>query len=254
MNQWVEDLTAGHIQDLIPPAYVDPTTKLAIVNAAYFKGQWMSQFKEADTKAGNFYVTRDDIRIVKFMQQKGAFNYYTSEELQAHVVELPYEGDHVSMVIILPPWLDDGLQQTVDRLTPETMQGVMRELSSGFYKMDKLDVKIPKFKVEGSLELTQPLVDLNITRLFGGQSNLTGFLAGEENNQIRLEAALHKSFLEVNEEGSEAAAATALLGFRSARPLFQTEFKADHPFIFLIYDKQVETILFFGVYQFPPTP
>ena len=75
----MEDLTAGHIADLIPPAYVDPTTKLAIVNAAYFKGQWMSQFKEADTKAGNFYVTRDDIRIVKFMQQKGAFNYYTRD-------------------------------------------------------------------------------------------------------------------------------------------------------------------------------
>jgi serine protease inhibitor len=59
---------------------------------------------------------------VKFMQQKGGFNYYTSEELQAHVVELPYEGDHVSMVVILPPWLDDGLQQTVKRLTPETLQ------------------------------------------------------------------------------------------------------------------------------------
>jgi serine protease inhibitor len=256
MNSWVEDLTKGNIKDLIPAGYVDTTTKAAIVNAAYFKGDWMSQFKESDTKAGNFYVTRDEIRVVKFMNQKGSFNYYTSDELQAHVVELPYEGDHVSMVIILPPWLDDGLQQTVARLTPTTLQGVMAELSSGFYSMDKLNLKIPKFSVSGSLELNQPLAELNITKIFGPESDLSGFLdpAAPASDQINLNAAVHKSFIEVTEDGSEAAAATALLGFRSARPLFHTEFKADHPFIFLIYDKQVETILFFGVYQYPPSP
>jgi len=254
MNAWVEDLTQGNIKDLVPPNYVDSSTKMSIVNAAYFKGQWLSQFKASDTKAGNFYVTRDEIRIVKYMNQKGGFNYYTSEELQAHVVELPYEGDHVSMIIILPPWLDDGLAQTVDRLTPQTLQGVVSELSSGFYKMDKLSVKLPKFSVEGSLKLNQPLRDLNISSVFGPRSNLTGFLDSTSEDEIVLDSALHKAFIEVNEEGSEAAAATALLGFRSARPLFQTEFKADHPFIYLIYDKQVDTVLFFGVYQYPPSP
>jgi len=259
INNWVEDMTQGNIKNLVPAGYVDYSTRAALVNAAYFKGQWLSQFKAKNTKYGNFYVKRDKIRMVKYMRQEGQFNYYTSEELQAHVVELPYEGDHVSMVIILPPFLDDGLQETVKRMTPETMQGVMAEIKSGFYKVEKLKVQIPKFSISGSLELTEPLSTLNISKLFGSNSNLTGFIdmdatPADQADTIRLDSAQHKSFIEVNEEGSEAAAATALLGFRSARPLFHTEFKADHPFLFLIYDKQVDTILFFGVYQHPPTP
>lgn len=259
MNTWVETLTKGNIKDLVPAGYVDYSTRAAIVNAAYFKGDWQSQFKPENTKLGNFYVKRDQIRMVNFMKQEGAFNYYTSEELQAHVVELPYEGDHVSMVIILPPFLDDGLQETVARLSPETMSGVMAEIKSGFYKMDKLSVTLPKFSVRGSLELAEPLAALNISRLFGPGSNLTGFIDLEATpvdqvDSVQLDSAVHKAFIEVTEEGSEAAAATALLGFRSARPLIHTQFTANHPFLFLIYDKQVDTILFFGVYQHPPSP
>ena len=256
MNKWVEDTTQGRIQDLIPQGYVDYSTKASIVNAAYFKGQWQSQFKPKDTKFGNFYITRDQIRMVKFMVQKGSFNYYVSEELQAHVLEMPYEGDHVSMVVILPPWKDNSLQETVKRMTPETLQGVMGEIQTGFYKVEKLDVLLPKFSISGDLELLEPLSSLGINSLFGGRSNLTGFMDqyGDSEDTISLDSAKHKSFIEVNEEGSEAAAATALLGFRSARPLFHSEFKADHPFLFLIYDKQVDTILFFGVYQHPPAP
>ena len=192
--------------------------------------------------------------MVKFMNQKGSFNYYVSEELKAHVLELPYEGDHVSMMIILPPWEDNSLQETVKRMTPETLQGVISEMSSGFYKVEKLEVSIPKFSIEGSLELVEPLDNIGINTLFGGYSNLTGFLDQYQEDVISLDSAKHKSFIEVNEEGSEAAAATALLGFRSARPLFHSKFQADHPFLFLIYDKQQDTILFFGVYQHPPTP
>jgi len=256
MNKWVEDATQGRIQDLIPQGYVDYSTRASIVNAAYFKGQWQSQFKPKDTKFGNFYITRDQIRMVKFMVQKGSFNYYVSEELQAHVLEMPYEGDHVSMVVILPPWKDDSLQETVRRMTPETLQGVMGEIQTGFYKVEKLDVLLPKFSIAGDLELLEPLSSLGINSLFGGRSNLTGFMDqyGDAEDSISLDSAKHKSYIEVNEEGSEAAAATALLGFRSARPLFHSEFKADHPFLFLIYDKQVDTILFFGVYHHPPSP
>jgi len=256
MNQWVEDNTNGIIEELVPEGYVDYSTRASIVNAAYFKGQWASQFKASETKFGNFYIKRDQIRMVKFMRQKGSFNYYVSEELQAHVLELPYEGDHVSMLVILPPWKDDSLQETVRRMTPETMKGVIAEIKTGYGKVEKLDVMIPKFSISGSLELLEPLEKLNVSQLFGGNSNLTGFLDqyGGEKDTVSLNSAQHKSFIEVNEEGSEAAAATALLGFRSARPLFHSQFKADHPFLFLIYDKQTDTILFFGVYQHPPQP
>merc|ERR1712141_636096 len=148
---------------------------------------------------GNFYIKRDEIRMVKFMRQKGSLNYYVSEELQAHVLELPYEGDHVSMLVILPPWKDDSLQETVRRMTPEVMKGVIAEIKTGYGKVEKLDVMLPKFSVSGSLDQ------------YGG-----------EKDTVSLNSAQHKSFIEVNEEGSEAAAATALLGFRSARPLFHS--------------------------------
>merc|ERR1712223_2012931 len=121
------------------------------------------------------------------------------------------------------------------------MSGVMAEIKSGFYKMDKLKVTLSKFSIRGSLELNEPLAALNISKLFGAGSNLTGFIDLDSTpaDQVGLESAQHKAFIEVTEEGSVAAAATALLGFRSTRPLIHTKFVANHPFLFLIYDKQV---------------
>jgi serpin B len=256
INNWVAEKTKNKISEILSSNSIDSSTKVALVNAAYFKGQWLSQFNKTMTQGNNFYVRRDKIRTTKFMEQKGKFNYYTSEELRAHVLELPYVGDQVSMLIILPPFEDDSLFETVKRLTPEAMKGVMAEINSGFYQVDELTVRIPKFKIEQTFQLENTLGQMGLRSLFdASQSNLRGFLAddtdSENGAEVSLDKAIHRSFVEVNEEGTEAAAATVLFGFRSARPLFYTEFIADHPFLFLIYDKPSDTILFFGVFQDP---
>lgn len=252
INGWVERKTHKKIKDLLPEGAIDGNSKVALVNAAYFKGGWASKFDAEETFKGNFYVRRDKISPAKFMKQKGKFNYYTSEELRAHVLELPYVGDEVSMIVILPPFETDSLHETVSRLTPDAMRGVMSEVKSGFYTVDDLTVTMPKFSVEQRFELVETLQHLGVESLFDpARADLGGFLGAKSEDSVNLQNAVHKSYIEVKEEGTEAAAATALFGFRSARPLFHTEFKMDHPFLYMIYDKPSDTILFFGVFQDP---
>ena len=109
-SRWVKEKTRGKISNLLPPDALDGGTKMALVNAAYFKGEWQSKFEKAETEKDNFYVRRDKIRVADFMHQKGKFNYYTSEELRAHVLEMPYNGDDISMMVILPPFENDALK------------------------------------------------------------------------------------------------------------------------------------------------
>jgi len=254
VNQFVLEKTNKKIKDFLPPGAFSASTKMALVNAAYFKGDWASKFDINDTKRDNFYINREKIAITKFMTQKGKFNYYTSEELRAHVLQMPYQGDDLSMIFILPPFEDDSLYTTVQRMTPEIINGVMDEVNSGFYEVDDLTVEIPKFKIEQTLELSSTLGKLGLNFFDSTQSsNFTDFLDAnaKAGDPITFSNALHKSYIEVNEEGSEAAGASALFGFRSARPFFHTHFIANHPFLFLIFDEQTKKILFFGVFQDP---
>ena len=237
------------MSNFFPQCHIFNKTNQTLFKIRIFLGDWASKFDKEETTRDNFYLTRDQITMTKFMKQKGNFNYYTSEELRAHVLQLPYQGEDISMVIILPPFEKDSLYTTVNRMTPEAIQRVMAEIKSGFYEAADLTVMLPKFKIEQSLELSTTLGKLGLESFFG-ESDFSQFLEDGASDNVKFDKAVHKSFIEVNEEGSEAAAATALFGFRSARPLFNN-FIANHPFLFLIYDSKSDRILFFGVYQDP---
>lgn len=244
INRWVEERTVNKIRDLIPLGFVDSSTRMVLANAAYFKGTWLSQFDAKNTKRELFFSARDDFTFVMMMQQKSLFNYGVAEELGAHILELPYRGEEISMYILLPPFMDNALDETVKRLTPQRL----KQAISYMWKVD-VSVKIPKFRIEESYEVSDMLIELGFSELFDGASvNLTGFSAS---GNLFLTGALHKSFLQLDEEGAEAAAATALITSRTSRPLHPPEIVCNHPFLYIIRDNVLDNILFVGTFERP---
>ena len=244
INSWVEVMTADRIKDLIPEGAVDARTRIVLANAAYFKGTWHSKFKPENTSLELFYSSDKDFTFVNMMAQKGQFNFVVSEELQAHVLELPYLGKNITMYVLLPPFKDGALDKTVDALTPEAFQNAIGRM----YPVE-IRVKVPKFRVEETYEMSEKLSELGFENLFNASvSNLRGF---SDSGDLALSAAIHKSFLEINEEGATAAAATALIINRSGRPKRPRQFLCNHPFMYVIYDKGTQSMLFMGTFEHP---
>ncbi|XP_021935517.1 serine protease inhibitor 88Ea-like isoform X2 [Zootermopsis nevadensis] len=244
INNWVEIQTKRHIQDLIPKDRITADTELVLANAAYFKGLWKSQFLPEHTRKDVFYVSHTKQTLVDMMKQKGTFNHIVSENLGAHVLELPYKGSEVSMFIFLPPYAkSNGIEAVIKQLSVEGLQDIVEEDS-----LRAVEVVIPKFTVEQSLELTPILERLGIGDLFQFTSDLSGFT---EDGDLHLDKAVHKAKISVDEQGTVAAAASAVISFRSSRPLTPARFIANHPFIYLLFDKTSQTIQFMGVYRSP---
>jgi len=241
INNWVSELTRGNIRDLATPDNVNVNTRMALVNAAYFKGQWVSQFKKSSTRLSSFRKANKEEAMVQMMFQKGRYRFAISEELGATVLEIPYLGEDVSFFVILPELFT--LDETVQLLTLERLRGVMSDMFP-----ITLEIGIPKFRMERELtNLRDVLTAMGLSDLFDASSaDLSGFGEG-----LSVDAATHKSFIEVDEEGSEAAAATALVGLRMARPLEASRFICDRPFLFYIYDNLSESILFMGTFEDP---
>ncbi|KAI9558324.1 hypothetical protein GHT06_015077 [Daphnia sinensis] len=243
INKWVEDITRGKIQDLVTSDTINSNTRVALVNAAYFKGLWASQFKVANTRLTSFAINQKEEGVANMMFQKGRFRHAAVEELQANLLEMPFLGDDVSFFALLPEG-NNGLEETISRLTLDTLRNAM----SNTFPVT-VEVGIPKFRMEQTLSLRNVLVKMGLTDMFDSlAADFSGFngVAG-----LKFDAATHKAFIEVNEEGSEAAAATALVAFRMARPLNGVKFICDRPFMFFIYDNLSESILFMGVYRNP---
>jgi serpin B len=220
---------------------------MVLANAIYFKGMWKRKFDARRTIKKNFMVGPNNQMQVDMMhdQFKAMSGEHTA--LNCKVLQLPYSGDQVSMVLILPND-KNGLTQLENRLTFATFQ----ELLSGLRKRDAI-IRIPKFKVEESYDLKPILRHLGISEIFDRTAaNFTKMVSPQLNSHdVHVSDARHKSYIEVNEESSEAAAATTIeMIFTSAMtPPF--EFIADHPFMFVILDNETKTTLFMGRYAEP---
>uniref|UniRef100_A0A803J8T7 Serpin family I member 1 n=1 Tax=Xenopus tropicalis TaxID=8364 RepID=A0A803J8T7_XENTR len=239
INMWVENHTNNRIRDLVTADDFTNLTKLVLVNAMYFKGNWKSQFRPENTRTFSF--TKDDESEVQIpmMYQKGEFYYgeFTDGSNEAggvyQVLELPYEGDEISLIIVLS-------RQEVPLATLEPLlKAPLIEEWANSVKKQKVEVYLPRFKVEEVVNLKDVLMQLGITKIFSGEADLS---AVSDSKDLFVAKAVHKSFLEVNEEGSEAAASSGMIA-NSRMAVLYPQVIVDHPFFFVIRNRKTDYLL-----------
>jgi len=235
INQWVEDKTNDKIKDLIPAGALDAMTRLVLTNAIYFKGDWASQFDKDRTEDADFFVSPDKTVTAPLMYQKEAFKYGQTEKLQ--ILELPYKGDELTMLVLLPK-AKDGLVALENELTAQKLTEWQKQLRNR-----DIEVHLPKFKMTSEFSLSGILEKMGMPEAFSEKADFSGMTGKKD---LHISDVIHKAFVEVNEEGTEAAAATAVIMKTFAMLAPPPVFRADHPFIFLIQDTKTESILFVG--------
>nr|XP_053651165.1 leukocyte elastase inhibitor-like [Cherax quadricarinatus] len=258
INNFVKETTRGKIPTLVSGGDVERAV-MVLVNAAYFKGLWKSAFKPTDTLKKNFYPTPDKAILVDMMNQKDSFKIGDSNDLQARVLEMPYKGDAASMFVLLPFKNAKGittsastsatpLDTMLQRLNKDTFNAIVTNL-----RYEEVILNFPKFKLEHKItgELTETLQRLGIKDLFTSAANLSNY---DPAGRLFVSKGIHKAVVEVTEEGTEAAAATALVAVQSSF-VGQTKpprlFTCDQPFLFVITDNVIKNILFMGIFRDP---
>jgi serpin B len=238
INAWVEKQTKDKIKDLLQPGILTEDTRLVLTNAIYFKGLWARQFKKSATKEEPFRTAGGGSVKAPLMHQTGDFKYAHGGDFQA--LELPYRGDDLSMVVLLPKKAD-GLPALEAKLTASNLDAWLGKLQK-----QEVEVALPRFKMTRSFGLNATLKALGMRRAFvPGGADFTG-MAGSEGRRLFIQAVVHKAFVDVNEEGTEAAAATAVAVGADSEPPPPPVFRADHPFVFLISDNRSGSVLFLG--------
>jgi len=236
INKWVELQTNEKIKDLIKPGMLGAMTRLVLTNAIYFKGDWALQFDKKNTRDLPFYVDADNKIEAPTMYLKDRFMYGEADDMQ--VLEMPYKGNDLSMVVLLPK-KKDGLAALEKNLN-------MKNLAGWLAKLRKREVKVflPKFKQTCEFGLGEVLGKMGMKDAFSpGRADFSGMNGKKD---LFISAVLHKAFVEVNEEGTEAAAATGVIVGVTSIPMPPPEFRADHPFVFMIRDVKTGAILFIG--------
>ena len=242
INDWVEENTGGKIDDMLSSSDISPGTVLILSNAIYFKGLWLTQFDVEATVDREFKISSGETIDVSTMVSTNSdvfFNYSENEYLQ--LLELPYKGDDVSMVILLPK--ENNIDIIENKLSKENLTNWLNSMYP-----TKIDIFLPKFNFTTEYNLKNILIDMGLDIIFSYNADFSGMNGF---GGLFIGKVLHKAFVEVNEEGSEAAAATTVHVLETAIPGPVTVFNADHPFLFLIQHKESGTILFIGKIENP---
>ena len=239
INKWVEHETNDKIQNLLAPGVLTPATRLVLTNAVYFKGDWINQFDSKATETGDFHVSSSVAAQAPLMHRTGSgYRYYKGGSFQ--LLELPYKGNDLSMDVLLPDEAS-GLAALEQSLTASALTDWLGKLQP----QSKVVLTLPRFTMTQQFELSKTLGTMGMPLAFGSSAD---FSAMTGKSEFRISAAIHKAFVDVNETGTEAAAATAVvmtaMAMRQEPP--PIVFRADHPFVFLIRDTKSGSILFLG--------
>ena len=238
INIWVEKKTNDKIQNLIVPGVLNAATRLVLANAIYFKGKWASPFDSSVTKDLPFYGPSNDSVKVPMMCKKGhEFGYMENSDNQC--LEMPYAGNDLSMFVILPK-KRNGVNELENAFTKDNLASWTKGIHT-----EKVLVFFPRFKTLKTFSLAQELSSMGMHDAFGGAADFSGMTGAKD---LYISDVIHKAFVDVNEEGTEAAAATAVVMKRMGimKVALPPTFRADHPFIFLIRDNHSGAILFMG--------
>ncbi len=239
INSWVENQTNNKIKNLIPQGVLNDMTRLVLTNAIYFKGTWANQFDKKNTREADFRVNPEKnvkVQMMSLTGEKAIFNYTETEELQ--ILELPYEGNELLMLVILPK--GDNLTFIENSICVKNLSEWQNNL-----RENHVDVYLPKFKFEIKYSLSETLKEMGMPTAFSNDAAAPDFSGIDGTHELFISEVIHQAFVEVNEEGTEAAAATAVV-MRGGSIHENKIFYADHPFIFIIQDKKTGNILFLG--------
>ncbi|GAB4310240.1 serpin family protein [Pseudothermotoga elfii] len=235
INKWIEANTNNKIIDLIKPDDIDSLTRLVLTNAIYFKGLWLNPFDPSSTRKESFHISKNEKKEIDMMFKNIIANY--TEDSSVQVLELPYAKNKISMIIVLPKE-DKDLGQIEKNISLDLFKKWRSSL-----KPTEVNVHIPKFKTECRFNLKQTLMSMGIVDAF---TDAADFSKMDGTKMLKIKDVIHQSFIEVYEEGTQAAAATATIVNIKIAPKKPVEFRANRPFIFFIYDSTYDLILFIG--------
>ncbi|XP_073929953.1 serpin I2 [Castor canadensis] len=246
ISTWVENKTHGKIKNMFSEDDFGPLTRLVLVNAIYFKGDWKQKFRKEYTQLMNF--TNKDGSIVEIPMMKALlrtkYGYFSESSMSYQVLELPYKGDDFSLIIILPA--EDVNIEEVEKLI--TAHQVLKWISE--MQEEEVEISLPRFKIEQKLDFKEAFFSLNITEIFSGGCDLSGIT---DSSEVYVSQVMQKIFFEMNEDGSEAAASTGVQ-IPVIMSLTQTQFIVNHPFLFIVMNNPTESILFMGRVASPDSP